>query len=127
MARPRTPTELLELRGAFRKDPQRRRSVGPKAAAGIGEPPAHLKTEEAAIWHELVGNSPAGVLTSADRPVLEMLARLMAKFREDWLTGAEFSILKSCLTELGWTPAARSKVAAPAEDKPDGEFSEFLQ
>ena len=120
MPRPRLPTELLELRGAFRKDPQRRRAVGPKSPIGIGEPPEHLSEGEKAVWRELVANAPAGVLTGADRAVMELLVRLMARFRADWLTGAEFGILKGCLTELGWTPAARSKVIAGATPEAPG-------
>jgi hypothetical protein len=127
MARPRQPTEVLALRGAFIKDPQRKRPPEAKAAPLAGAP-AYLATDEASLWHELVSNAPRGVLTTADGPTLEMVARLMAKFRKDWLTGAEFAILKGCLTELGWTPASRSKVLAPeSADKPEGEFSEFVQ
>jgi phage terminase small subunit len=127
MARPRLPTEVLTLRGAFTKDPQRKRPPEAKAAPLQGAP-AYLASDEAALWRELVANAPRGVLTTADGPTLEMVSRLMAKFRRDWLTGAEFSILKSCLTELGWTPASRSKVLAPeGSDKPAGEFDEFIQ
>lgn len=126
MARPRQPTEVLKLRGAFAKNPQRKRPPEAKAGPLVGVP-AYLEPDEAAIWHELVSNAPQGVLTSADGPTLEMVSRLMAKFRRDWLTGAEFAILKGCLTELGWTPASRSKVIAPdAGEKPPGEFDEFV-
>lgn len=127
MPRPRKPTEVLELTGAFRRNPQRKREVGAKSEKGLGTPPAHLSAAETACWREVVGNAPAGVLTSADRPLVEIVARLMARFREDWLKGSEFAILLQCLVRLGWTPSDRSKVAAPADDKPEGEFSDFLQ
>lgn len=126
MPRPRTPTEVLELRGSFKKDPQRQRPVGPKASGAIGDPPGHMAEAEAAIWHELVGNAPPNVLTSADRPTLELLSRLMAKFRADWLSGAEMAIMRNCLTDLGWTPASRSKIVPVKSDEPASPFAEFL-
>ena len=41
MSRPRTPTNILELRGALKKDPQRRklRANEPKPETAIGLPP----------------------------------------------------------------------------------------
>ena len=35
----RKPTELLALSGAFEKNPQRRRRIGPKSDKPIGEAP----------------------------------------------------------------------------------------
>jgi hypothetical protein len=126
MARPRTPTEVLELRGAFKRNPKRTRDVGAKADRGLGHAPIHLTDTEVECWREIVGNCAGGVLTSADRIIVEMAARLVSRFRADWLTGAEMSTLKSCLTELGWTPASRSKVAAPKKDDVPSEFAEFM-
>jgi hypothetical protein len=42
MPRPRKPTEVLELTGAFRKDPQRRRPVGAKSERGLRESPQSI-------------------------------------------------------------------------------------
>jgi phage terminase small subunit len=127
MARPRTPTELLELKGTFTKNPSRKREIGPKSDRGLGQVPRHLTEAEADCWREVVANSAACVLTSADRVLVELVARLLAKMRRDWLTGAEIGTLKSCLTELGWTPASRSKVATPKANTTPSEFAEFLQ
>lgn len=127
MPAPRKPTEVLSLTGAFRKNPQRARPVGPKSSRPLGDPPAYMAEDEAACWAEFVANGPAGVLTSGDREVVELIARLMAKFRRDWLNGAELATLKTSLGELGRTPASRSKVSAPENDKPAGAFDAFLQ
>ena len=127
VARPRQPTELLELKGAYQKDPQRKRPPAPRSLHGLGNPPSHFKDDEIEVWREIVGNAPDRVLTAGDRLTVEMVARLVAKFRADWLTGAEFGTLKSCLTELGWTPASRSKITTlPEDDAPAGEFSAFV-
>ena len=75
----RKPTELLELSGAFQRNPNRRRPVEPKSPHPIGEPPACLAPDEAGCWREFVSNAPAGVLTAGDRWALEALARLHAK------------------------------------------------
>jgi len=125
LPRPRKPTELLELTGAFAKNPSRTRPVGAKSEHGLGEPPAHLLAEEAACWHEVVGNSAANVLTSADRVLVEMVARLLARSRVEWLKGAEWALMLQCLVRLGWTPADRSKVAAIGQDDAPDEFAEF--
>jgi hypothetical protein len=75
MAHLRKPTdEVLELTGAFLKDPTRRRLPGPKSGLPVGGPPEHLAPHEAAAWLEFVANAPAGVLTGGDRWVLEWRA-----------------------------------------------------
>lgn len=126
MPRPRKPTEVLELTGAFRANPQRRRSVGAKSDKELGDPPIHLNLKENAAWREVVRNAPAGVLTSADRILVEMVARLLARFRTEWLKGSELALMLQCLVRLGWTPADRSKVVASDDKGPENEFAEFM-
>ncbi len=125
MARPAKPLELLELSGAYRPDRHARRRAAPKSPHPIGDPPAHLAPDEAAAWREFCRDAPAGVLTSADRVALEMLARLIAKGRRpEGLTGAELGHLRALLGEMGATPASRSRVLpargaeAPAPGNP---------
>jgi hypothetical protein len=77
-------------------------------------------------WAEIVSNSASGVLTSADRVLVEAAARVLSKFRREWLTGSELTFFRGCLTELGWTPASRSRVPAGQDDAPDSEFAKFL-
>jgi hypothetical protein len=73
----------------------------------------------------MAGNAPARILTSADRLLLEVAARLLAKFQAGWLTGTELSTLSPCYSELGWTPASRSRVAAPKAEERADRFAEF--
>ncbi len=122
MARPRKPTELLILTGGYRPDRHARRRGAPKSERAIGDPPGHLAPDEAAAWREFCRDTPAGVLTSADRWILEMAARLVARSRREGLTGAELGHLRACLGELGATPASRSRVlpAGRAEASPAG-------
>ena len=112
MGRPRLPTEVQEIKGAFKHDPKRRRAVGPKSTRGIGDPPGYFEPDEQLMWLEIVDDAPANVLTSADRTVIELLTRLRARFRRQWLTGAEMASMTWCLSHLGFTPSDRSRVEA---------------
>jgi hypothetical protein len=114
---------VLERRGAFKHDPQRKRDRldEPKPAAELGEPPEYFTEELIAIWDELAGVCPAGVLTNADRWLVELACQLMLKFRTVGLipkvgmTGAELCQLITCLSRMGMTPADRSRVGVQSE------------
>jgi hypothetical protein len=114
MARPRTPSSVLELRGAYKKDPQRRRENEPMPTEGVGtftERPTSLPE----IWDEVVSQLVPGVLTVSDRLALELVCRLLAEIR---LHPAEISVGKvttlcNLLGRFGMTPSDRSKVTVP--------------
>jgi hypothetical protein len=117
MGRPRKPTHVLTLQGAFKKDPQRARPNEPKPAAQLGEPPKYFSDELVEIWHELDEMTVPGVLTVSDRWTVEVASQLMYQFRQSrtkesgqTMTGTELSQLNSCLSRMGLTPADRSKV-----------------
>jgi hypothetical protein len=124
MARPRKPTAELELRGAFKKDPQRRR-VDPKTKGPIGNPPPGMGEHMHATWYELIEHSPLNVLKSRDRIILELAVRVLYAIRlSDVPDTALVSQLKGCLSSMGMTPADASKVHAPQE-KPANPFAKF--
>lgn len=83
MARPRKPTAVLEQNGAFDHNPQRRdaRESEPIPTGPLGDPPSSLTDVERGIWHELTLQIPPGVLTIADRMVMEVLCALIARHR----------------------------------------------
>lgn len=116
MSRPRTPSNILELKGAFEKNPQRRRE-DPKVEIGLGAPPAYFDEDERAIWEEIAASAPAGVLARSDRLCIEMLVPLVLRLRRrEPMKAAERAFMLSTLTRIGCTPADRSKVAQPVED-----------
>lgn len=124
MARPRTPTNVLDARGAFKKNPNRRRE-DPDVDAEIGEPPAFFDEAHACVWQELVAAAPNGVLKGSDRVALEMACRLTVAMR----TNAEFPIsgmlrLEALLGKFGMTPADRSKVSG-TKKKSNNAFDQF--
>lgn len=118
MPRPRTPTPILELRGAFDKNPNRRRPSEPKPEP-LGDPPDHLHDQARQAWVEIVSVSPAGVLGSMDRPLLEIASNLLAAHRNNPSETKGLSILISCLSKLGMSPTDRSKVVVVEDEKPN--------
>jgi phage terminase small subunit len=128
MGRPRKPTALLEMSGAFDVNPERlaARLNEPTVDGDIGNPPTHLSKPEKKAWKELAKD--AYWLRSTDRLALEMICRLTAKMRTtpDTFTGTETSALTALIRTLGLTPSDRSRINAPAPAKED-EWTDFLK
>lgn len=81
MARPKTPTNILEMRGAFKKNPQRRRKEEPKSALPLGNPPIRLSADVKKIWREIAKQCAPGVLTFADRQAMELVSIAIGRVR----------------------------------------------
>lgn len=122
MARNPTPSAIHELRGSFQKDPQRRRKGEPEPKAGIGPAPSHLDEYEQQAWDELVDMAIPGVLGDADRWVVEITVRMMAKSRRDPenFSGTDKGHLISCLSRMGMTPSDRAKLAVSGKSDDEG-------
>lgn len=132
MGRTPKPTALHEASGAFDHDPQRKaaRAGEPIPTGPLGEPYETLTDLEKSIWHELANNAAPGVLTIADRILVELTCRLLARDRDpilrvkNPLKASERQQIISCLAQMGMTPAQRSKLSvknprgtdAPADD-----------
>lgn len=126
MSRPRTPSNVLELKGAFEKNPNRRRE-DPKVEAGLGEPPDYLEDAERAVWAEIEQSAPEGVLSRADRIAVEMLVDLIVRFRaRQPLKAAERNHMLNLLSRLGMTAADRSKVAKPGDGEQQTDIWDIL-
>lgn len=139
--RPPKPTKLLELTGAFRKNPARKRArEGEPQSGDIGGPPAKWM-----IFHPDLGFQRAEKLRAlwdsclrmwpwmeyADRDALEDYCRWKLELDEGRkLSGAEISAMKSTRSELGGTgsgrarlgvrsgrPLAAAKMARPADPR----------
>jgi hypothetical protein len=128
MPQPRKPTAIHELSGSYKVHPERRadRQGEPEPDGPIGDAPESFSDDERAMWDELVSIAHAGVPTRADRPAMEMLSRMFARFRaREEMTAAELARIHSLLASFGMTPADRSRVKAPPkkEANPFAEFS----
>lgn len=118
MARPRTATNILDARGAFRQNPQRARPDEPKPKTPFRKsPPAHLEPAQRAVWKELVKQIPAGVLTGADAAVVEVVAVLFAQFRElgAFMPAAQLTRMCALMGRLGLDPSGRASLVVPTE------------
>jgi phage terminase small subunit len=153
MARPRKPTKLLEISGAFKHDPNRRRPNEPQENRPLGDPPERMPVEALAFWRELVEQVPAGVLTAADRWCVELASRLMCKaasgrevpailelaktfdlgsdqvkalISRETISSAEWAVLRGLLGAMGMNPADRSKLSVAVE-KPKNQFAALAE
>src|SRR5688500_7527160 len=118
MGRPRKPSNVLELKGAFRKDPQRRRT-GVKAPAGVvGDPPERFDEHQRTAWTDIVRDAPPGVLKASDRASVELLATLIAEFRQApyAFIAAKHAATLKLLTQFAMTPSSRENFSIPDQD-----------
>ncbi|NBW21269.1 MAG: hypothetical protein EBR82_76235 [Caulobacteraceae bacterium] len=93
----------------------------------MGDPPEWLDDGARRAWLIFAAELPW--LEQADRTTLELASRIAAEMRADFsqLTGAKIGHLRACLTEMGATPAARSKVKASDDgDKDDDPAAKYL-
>jgi len=128
MARPRKPTNVLELKGAFKKDPQRsaERENEPEAVGDVGEPADNLNEHQKACWHDLVGRCHAGVLCAADAPFMEYAAKVWSQIRLSEEIDPKLGIrFETICARLGMTPADRSKVQVAKPKENENPFAKF--
>jgi len=127
MGRPRKPAQVLELSGAFRKNPSRRRERAAELAIkpGIGDPPAewiqgaehnarlaHLLK----LWNEIIAQDILRVLNVSHRALVETTCYLMYKVRQasagyGKATSGDFARILSNLATMGMTPVDSPRVA----------------
>lgn len=128
MARPRKPTNVLELKGAFKEHPARAaaRANEPEAVGEIGEPPARLSEFERECWDDLVNQCHAGVLCAADRLFVEYGARVLAQLRNQVDIDPKLGIrFETVCARLGMTPSDRSKVQMIKPKDHENPFAKF--
>lgn len=120
MGRARTASNILDAKGAFKKDPQRKRINEPTVTDPFPKtPPAVLTAKEKKCWKEIVKAAPAGVLTAADVLIVEVIAVLLSEFRTDreYFTAARLTRLTTEMGKIGLSPSARASLSV---EKPKG-------
>ena len=125
MGRHKIPLELARLSGATKKDPQRYRNKVPKSKFPLGEPPGGMIDGAAEAWCEISAACAAGVLTRADRIILEITANLLAEYRSDppGFAVGKLRHLVSCFARLGMSPSDRTCLGVAEE--PSGEYDAY--
>lgn len=126
MSRPRTPATILQLKGAFKDNPNRKREDA-KVNKPIGEPPKTLTLFQLKIWREIVSKIPDDVAGDADEFMLELVVILFSEFRETpaLFTAAKYGILHRLLSDLGMTPQGRAKIGAAPKAKSLNPFDDL--
>jgi hypothetical protein len=125
MSRPRTPTAILDTKGAFLAQPGRRREGEPQPTGSIGSAPKHFNNDEKRIWREFVRGLPPGVGKSSDRWAAESIVRLKAKERAGTIKGNELAQLTLLCGRFGMTPADRARISV--EIPKENRLQKFLQ
>lgn len=117
MGAPKKPSALKAVQGTDQKNKDRMNPNEPTPSRGIGPANKTLTGYEKEIWDEVVGISYAGVLGEADRIALEMMCRLIAEMRLDFveMTAAKITQLSQLLGRFGMTPSDRTKIVVPKQ------------
>ena len=129
--RKRTPVARLRLTGSAQKNAARLQLQGrghePQPDPRLGRAPRAMSMAQRAIWNELTAEAPPGVLTRADRLVLEITVRMTERVRNGTARASDYALLTRCLAQIGMTPDGRSKIQVSPDPKAKAvdEFSEF--
>ena len=144
----RTPTAVLEARGSFNKNPQRRRTGEPTPPPGRPLMPKNLGRHGARCWKQTVEFlETMKTLSKADKVELEIFARAYQEYREatddvhangivvrgTTPNGCDFErrnpavLIRKAAAELmlkmagdfGLNPAGRARLVMNGEQKPD--------
>jgi hypothetical protein len=127
MARPRKLAKILELSGAFKKNPARKRARAQELLVkpGIGNAPAEWVSGAEhnprcasllALWGEIVAQDVLRVLNVSHRILVENTCHLMYKIRRASMgygkaTSGDYAQVKSNLAAMGMTPVDSPRVA----------------
>jgi len=113
------PRELAELKGATKVNPERYRDEVPKSAMPLGDYPVERSDDPAECWFEISSMCIPGVLTGADRIMMEIAADLLGEYREDHqkFASAKRAQLVSCLARFGMSPTDRNSLGIVKDDK----------
>jgi hypothetical protein len=130
MPKPRKPTNVLALKGAYKKNPHR-------IAGRVNEPiptelisptpPAYMTEEQQEAYAYIINHCHPDVLSVSDQAATEVVACLLAEFRRgpDKMETPRISRLLTGLGSLGMTPADRSRVAAITRPAGENKYAKF--
>jgi len=120
MPRPRQPLLKAIISGAAAADPARYRDRANFKLPPVGPAPAWLDSGQREAWDLFIRELPW--LSSADRAILEVAARLRARLIYEPNPPVQvLNLLRQCLGQLCASPADRNRIAPPAEPVDDSE------
>ena len=118
MGRPRIPTNILELKGSFKKHPDRRRKNEPVDDRNVKELRARIDTERKA-YNVLIKSACPGVLRMSDSVAVWLACKLLVRIDSGDYTASDAAQFRSLLAQFGMTPAARAGLSIPEPEKPN--------
>jgi hypothetical protein len=125
--RPPKATKVLELNGAYKKNPQRRkdRANEPQTTGPLPPYPGSMegRTQEDA-YNLIVASAPLGVLTDADLLTVLEMSRLLFLSWNDACTASERHLLLTMLGKLGMNPSDRARLQVAPKEKPKNRWSD---
>lgn len=126
MARPRKPTNVLQLSGALAKNPKRYedRANEPQLDDPLGPPPENLPAAAKVAWMEIDRLAPW--LRSADRLFVELAAQLLGTYRTLGVVNMPSHLvgrMESVLSKLGFAATERSKIVDMTSGKGKNKFA----
>lgn len=137
MARPRIASNIHELKGNYKKHPERRNKKEPKVSAKFPtDPPKYLKLtkDEVEMWHEIRNMAPGGVLTGADVVIVAQIARIFNEFRNftpyqnargGWVRyypTERLTRMSSEMAKIGLSPSSRAGLQVNQDGDEEEEF-----
>jgi hypothetical protein len=113
--RPRTPTNILKIRGAGKAYPARMKEWEnePVNVNPIGDAPEWLNEAELKAWALIVDKCIDGILGEADYLAVAIASQIAARCIAGEATHQDETLALRYLGQFGMTPTERTKVAVP--------------
>lgn len=121
MANPRTPVAKARLTGAAAKNPSRHKNRSDPKSSPLGKPSEFLDQNGQRAWEGYRKELPW--LMESDRSLVEIASSVRGRLLGGEDVGVTaLGMLQSILSKMGGSPADRSKVALPDDEKEEDEF-----
>lgn len=120
-----------------------------RGVGGAGAPPEYFDALQVVMWNESLQRVPQGLVTGTDRAAFELWCVAMVEYRRAakalrregqvvmtvkggriqspflGIMSRQAAIILRCSSELGFTPAARTRLAVPNAQPEQNGFEEF--
>ncbi len=126
MPTPRMPRAKAKALGVDVKNPKRfGQTAAPDGGGTLGEPSEWMGGEQRVIWKMFKSEIPW--LVESDRTIMEIACTIRAKmYSGDDVSITAMNQLRLCLSQMGATPADRSKIRMPEGDDDEDPADAYL-
>lgn len=125
--RPPKSTKVLELNGAFKKNPKRKKVRENEVQPLLGDFPGFKDMQgysQEAAFDLIVASISPGVLTPNDWIAIMEMSRILFLSWNDACTASERHLLMSMLGQFGMTPPGRVKLQLGGKEKTKNRWSD---